>query len=127
MRFLFWPGVIGLAPLEVGLVYFIMPLPVSQRMRSIELAYALYPGGTKSGGLTGTDTVAWNDTTWVVGIALNGAAKAYDWRQLRRERVINDVVGGVPIVLAPVRLDRAPLPFRTTAAAGTPAMKMPGM
>lgn len=63
----------------------------------------------------------------MVGIALNGAAKAYDWRQLRRERVSNDVVGGVPIVLAPVRLDRAPVPFRTTAAAGTPAMKMPGM
>ena len=59
-----------------------------------------YERGTKSGGLTGTDTVAWSDKAWVVGIALNGAAKAYDWRQLRRERVINDVVGGVPIVLA---------------------------
>ncbi len=28
---------------------------------------------------------------------------------------------------APVRLDRAPVPFRTTAAAGGPAMQMPGM
>ena len=27
----------------------------------------------------------------------------------------------------PVRLDRAPVPFRTTAAAGAPMMKMPGM
>ncbi len=56
--------------------------------------------GTKRGGLTGTDTVSWNEKAWVIGVALNGAAKAYDWKRLRRERVINDAVGGVPIVLA---------------------------
>ena len=59
-----------------------------------------YERGTKRGGLTGTDTASWNDKSWVIGIALNGAAKAYDWKRLRRERVINDVVGGVPVVLA---------------------------
>ena len=56
--------------------------------------------GTKRGGLTGTDTVPWREKSWVVGIAQNGAATAYDWQQLRRQRVINDVVGGVPVVLA---------------------------
>jgi Protein of unknown function (DUF3179) len=56
--------------------------------------------GTKTGGLTGTDTVSWRDKSWVIGVALKGAAKAYDWKRLRRERVINDAVGGVPIVLA---------------------------
>ncbi len=55
--------------------------------------------GTKRGGLTGTDTIPWRDKSWVVGIEIAGAAKAYDWRQLRRERIINDVVGGTPIVL----------------------------
>ena len=59
-----------------------------------------YERGTKRGGLTGTDTASWQDKSWVVGVALHGAAKAYDWKRLRRERVINDVVGGVPIVLA---------------------------
>ncbi len=59
-----------------------------------------YERGTKRGGLTGTDTVSWNEKAWVIGVALNGAAKAYDWKRLRRERVINDAVGGVPIVLA---------------------------
>ena len=59
-----------------------------------------YERGTKRGGLTGTDTIPWSEKAWVVGIELNGEAKAYDWRQLRRERVINDIVGGVPIVLA---------------------------
>lgn len=56
--------------------------------------------GTKRGGLTGTDTVAWRDKAWVVGVAMNGAATAYDWKSLRRERVINDIVGGVPVVIA---------------------------
>jgi Protein of unknown function (DUF3179) len=56
--------------------------------------------GTKSGGLTGTDTASWHDKSWVVGVAQHGAARAYDWKRLRREGVINDTVGGVPIVLA---------------------------
>jgi hypothetical protein len=59
-----------------------------------------YERGTKRGGLTGTDTLPWQEKSWVVGIEQHGAATAYDWRTLRRERVINDTVGGVPIVLA---------------------------
>ncbi|MBC7841731.1 MAG: DUF3179 domain-containing protein [Gemmatimonadaceae bacterium] len=59
-----------------------------------------YERGTRAGGLTGTDTASWRDKSWVVGVAQGGAAKAYDWKRLRRERVINDTVGGVPIVLA---------------------------
>ena len=56
--------------------------------------------GTKRDGLTGTDSVPWREKSWIVGIAQNGAATAYDWQQLRRQRIINDVVGGVPVVLA---------------------------
>ena len=59
-----------------------------------------YERGTKVGGLTGTDTASWHEKSWVVGVAQRGFAKAYDWKRLRRERVINDSVGGVPIVLA---------------------------
>lgn len=35
-----------------------------------------------------------------VGITVNGQSRAYDWNRLRRERVVNDVLGGKPIVLA---------------------------
>ena len=59
-----------------------------------------YENGTSRRALTGTDTASWHDKSWVVGIALNGASKAYDWNQLRRERVLNDIVGGNPVVLA---------------------------
>ncbi len=56
--------------------------------------------GTSRATLTGTDTASWGDKSWVVGMTLNGHSKAYDWNRLRRERVVNDEVGGAPIVLA---------------------------
>ncbi len=56
--------------------------------------------GTSRKTLTGTDTLSWHDKSWIVGIKSNGKSKAYDWNRLRRERVVNDDVGGTPIVLA---------------------------
>jgi hypothetical protein len=58
-----------------------------------------YETGKSRKSLTGTDTVSWHDKAWVVGITVNGQSKAYDWNRLRRERVVNDVIGGHPIVL----------------------------
>jgi hypothetical protein len=58
-----------------------------------------YETGKSRKSLTGTDTVSWHDKAWVVGITVNGQSKAYDWNRLRRERVVNDVIGGQPIVL----------------------------
>ncbi|MGH9884770.1 MAG: DUF3179 domain-containing (seleno)protein, partial [bacterium] len=42
MKKLFYFGLVALALFEVANVYFIMPLPYSQRARSIDLAYFLY-------------------------------------------------------------------------------------
>jgi hypothetical protein len=42
MRKLFPLGIIGLLLFEAVNVYFVMPLPGSQRMRSIDAAYAVY-------------------------------------------------------------------------------------
>lgn len=42
MKKLFWLGTIGLLAFEVLNVYFIMPMPGSQRMNSIDTAYFLY-------------------------------------------------------------------------------------
>jgi hypothetical protein len=43
---------------------------------------------------------AWQDQSWVVGVELAGATKAYDWGRLKEERVINDELGDTPIVVA---------------------------
>lgn len=59
-----------------------------------------YERGASRSPLTGTDTVSWRDKAWVVGVAEAGASRAFDWNRLRRERVVNDAVGGTPVVLA---------------------------
>jgi hypothetical protein len=59
-----------------------------------------YETGRSRKALTGTDTTSWGDKSWVVGVTVGAESKAYDWNRLRRERVVNDVVGGTPIVLA---------------------------
>ena len=58
-----------------------------------------YETGRSRSKLTGTDTSSWADKSWVVGVTVDGQSKAYDWVQLRRERIINDVVGRTPIVV----------------------------
>ena len=59
-----------------------------------------YETGRSRSSLTGTDSVSWNDKAWIVGITENGESVAYDWNRLKRDRVINDLVGGTPVVLA---------------------------
>src|SRR3954469_2541609 len=44
MKKLFYLGVLLLALFELANVWFIMPLPYSQRVRSIDIAYALHSG-----------------------------------------------------------------------------------
>ena len=59
-----------------------------------------YETGRSRSPLTGSDPGSWNDKSWVVGITVNGESRAYDWNRLGRESVVNDVLGGRPIVLA---------------------------
>jgi hypothetical protein len=56
--------------------------------------------GKSKGKLTRTDSVSWKDKSWVLGIQLNAESKAYDWLDLKKRRIVNDVVGGKPIVIA---------------------------
>lgn len=56
--------------------------------------------GTSRKKLTGTDTSSWGEKSWVVGLTVKGESRAYDWNHLERTGVINDVLGGTPVVLA---------------------------
>ena len=62
-----------------------------------------FENGTSRESLTGTDTTSWGEKSWVVGIVADGQAVAFDWKRLRKERVINATVGTTPIVLALAR------------------------
>ena len=77
---------------------------IMQRDESFSVEYDsmdTYDLGIGRGKLTGTDTVSWNEKSWVIGITTDKKhAKAFDWNRLKTERIIHDQLGGQPIVLA---------------------------
>lgn len=58
-----------------------------------------YESGRGKSTLTKTDTVSWKEKSWVVGIQVDGAARAFDWNRLKKERIINSQVGTTPVAL----------------------------
>jgi hypothetical protein len=58
-----------------------------------------YESGRGRSELTKTDTTAWRDKSWIVGVQVKGKSKAFDWQRLKRERVVNDRIGEVPVVV----------------------------
>lgn len=58
-----------------------------------------YETGKRTGELTKRDFGSWKDKSWVVGVVVNGGTKAYDWNQLQKEKIINDMIGYLPVTL----------------------------
>jgi len=61
---------------------------------------ARFERGKSKNELTKRDSLSWKEKSWVVGIQQGSASKAYDWNMLKEQRIINDKVGDVPVVLA---------------------------
>ncbi|HQW85930.1 MAG TPA: DUF3179 domain-containing (seleno)protein [Flavobacteriales bacterium] len=59
-----------------------------------------YDEGTMVSSLEGRDTASWQPKSWVVGVVHNGVARAYDWNELQRFRVIKDLLGTDTISVA---------------------------
>jgi|SRR5271154_691806 len=58
-----------------------------------------YDSGTIKGNLEKRDSSSWKKKSWVVGIVQNGFAKVYDWNDLVKEKIINDTLHAIPVVL----------------------------
>lgn len=58
-----------------------------------------YDEGTIEGMLEHTDSLSWNEKSWVVGVSLGLFSRAYDWNDLEKIRVVNDAIEGTPIAL----------------------------
>lgn len=56
--------------------------------------------GESQSKLTGTNPGSWEEKSWVLGVEVGKASKAYDWNKLKKARIINDDVGGIPVVIA---------------------------
>ena len=154
MKKLFYAGAILLALFEMANVYFIMPMPYSQRWQSIDLAYALHSWRWVFRGAAGMLMVlglsaVWRSRNWqrvaavvsllsaggaayaanfvlaadamflqpttvtmqppdhnaveparlVVGIELNGYARAYPVQFIGYHHQVRDTVGGTPVMV----------------------------
>ena len=60
---------------------------------------ANYDEGKMKGKLVRTDSLSWKDKSWVVGVSVGLAARAYDWNDLKSKRVINDDLEQIPLVV----------------------------
>lgn len=59
-----------------------------------------YDEGKGAGKLTRTDSLSWQDKSWIVGVPLGAQARAYDWNDLLAHRVLNDTLAGVALAVA---------------------------
>jgi hypothetical protein len=54
-------------------------------------------GKTKE-GLAKADSLSWREKSWVVGVAMGRHARAYDWHDLKKLKVINDLIADTPVL-----------------------------
>lgn len=58
-----------------------------------------YDEGTIGGNLEGTASSSWQPKSWVVGITVDNASRAYDWIELKSQVLLNDTLNSVPVLL----------------------------
>jgi hypothetical protein len=58
-----------------------------------------FDDGTIKSGLEKRDSGSWQFKSWIIGVQIADHAKAYDWNQLVKLRVINDTFQNVPLLL----------------------------
>ena len=58
-----------------------------------------YEEGKSKGDLTRADSLSWKDKSWVVGVQHGMDARAYDWNELEAVKVIQDTLGGIPLLV----------------------------
>jgi hypothetical protein len=58
-----------------------------------------YESGKSKNSLTRTDSLSWKDKSWVIGVKDGKERKAYDWNQLKTERIIHDKINNTSLVV----------------------------
>jgi len=59
-----------------------------------------YDKGTMQSSLVRRDVVSWEPKSWIDGVRNNFSSKAYDWNELVKNKMIEDSLDGLPILLA---------------------------
>jgi hypothetical protein len=58
-----------------------------------------FEAGRLKGKLTLYDTASWHEKSWIAGVIIGDASKAYDWNELKRKKLIQDVIQNQPIII----------------------------
>ena len=66
-----------------------------------------FENGTSKSKLTGTDSLSWKDKSWVIGVKAGKERKAYDWNQLKKEKLIQDKIGATPVLVVLSKNDKS--------------------
>jgi len=74
-----------------------------------------FESGTSKSKLTGTDSLSWKDKSWVIGVKAGKESKAYDWNQLKKEKIIQDKIGATPVLIVLSKNDRSFFAFERPA------------
>ena len=75
-------------------------------IKSYDSTFKFESGASKS-KLTGTDSLSWKDKSWVIGVKAGKETKAYDWNQLRKEKLIQDKIGATPVLIVLSKNDKS--------------------
>jgi len=58
-----------------------------------------FDNGTTDDDLEKRDSASWKFKSWVIGIQHKGNSKAYDWNELATEKLIQDSMPGLPLMI----------------------------
>ncbi|HEU4859929.1 MAG TPA: DUF3179 domain-containing (seleno)protein [Chitinophagaceae bacterium] len=80
-------------------------------IKSYDSTFKFESGASKS-KLTGTDSLSWKDKSWVIGVKAGNETKAYDWNQLKKEKLIQDKIGATPVLIVLSKNDKSFFAFQ---------------
>lgn len=60
---------------------------------------AKYDKGIGKSNLTKRDSASWQPKSWVVGVVYNHTSKAYDWNDLVKNKIIQDSLPALPVLV----------------------------
>jgi hypothetical protein len=78
-----------------------------------------FENGRSTGRLTRKDSASWNEKSWVVGLRVDTASKAYDWNQLVESRIVNDKIASTPVIIALASDNKSFVAFRRESVGDT--------
>jgi hypothetical protein len=76
----------------------------------------VYEKGRFSGKLTRYDSTSWQQKSWIAGIEINGVSKAFDWNRLKKDHILNEMVGNQPVLVVLASDEKSLFAFERTSA-----------